>query len=99
MGATDQAGAAFALVPDDDWLHSLRADVVVGSEFQGETVNVADTEGFSDALLIGSALVASAHKVSLQRAGSSVWATPSDGYPTTLRTFASRSSGPAKKSA
>ena len=43
-------------------LHSLRRDVVIGGQFKRKSVNVTESEGFGDALLIGSALVTATHR-------------------------------------
>lgn len=50
----------------DDRLRCLGRDVVIRCEFKSEAVNVAQREGFSDALLVGSALVAATHSDRIQ---------------------------------
>jgi len=47
-------------------LHRLRCHVVVGGEFESEAVSVAESEGFGNLLLVGSALVATAHRLTLR---------------------------------
>lgn len=60
-----QSSSPELLIPNDDRLHRLRSYVVVGGEFEGEPINIAQREGFSDALLIKSALVAATHRLPL----------------------------------
>ena len=54
------------VVPHDDRLHRLGCHVEIGSEFESEAVNVAKSEGFGNLLLVGSALVATAHRLTLR---------------------------------
>ena len=56
-----QRAGAFAVIPNDDWLHCLRRDVVIRSEFKGKSVQIAECKRLYNALFVGSALVAATH--------------------------------------
>ena len=47
-----QRAHPFVPIPDDYRLHGLRRNVVIGSEFESQSVGIADREGFSNALLV-----------------------------------------------
>jgi hypothetical protein len=55
------------LIPNDHRLHGLRGGVVIRCKFKRQTVDIAELEGFRDALFIGSALVSTAQGRSLRQ--------------------------------
>ena len=57
---------ASRLIADDDRLHGLRGSVVIGSELDGQTINIAEVKSFGNLLLVTSPLVSAAHDRSLR---------------------------------
>ena len=57
-----QDARASRLIPDDDRLNGLRRGVVIGSELNGQAIDIAEVKSFGNLLLIASPLVAAAHR-------------------------------------